>query len=552
MNRVLAIQSIFYAIAMIAGNVGASTGFSGWLRMDATLDHKINNSQNVALNEPARWDITRARLRYTHNWSGWVNQLETVIELHLDTEPTSFVKNSFLVQSQSLSLKTQLSQAYAAYRFNKNIFKAGLIEAPSLSQEISCASLGFDQPIGTIIGFGGYHLGMTYELISGPYSGVFGVWQQGQGLSSTGGTYQSIQNFAPVTETVTPSFLEGAVAPDTNLDPAEVSKSFDSGSFSSKYIPFSFGGRANYYFRFRTLETWGVSLAAAHQKLSYPLVLAVLYDPYVPSQVATVDQEAIAAQGAYRLTSFKSMNHYHLECLRTIGPFRASAGYSEQVLPRDVQIQVITNDTQGGTPTQPVAPYVLEDGGRVFGYYIEAGHLLFGKGFNVDRSKNSVSSIVLGNQGWGLEIGARWGLERRRNILALMDMVGADDFSASVYRDTSGAGRLRLHGIEEVNGSRYQIVCVDNQSPNYIDPLVEKNGTLFGLGSVTEETKSFQTLATGFAFFLQYYPADAISIKAEFDWKNYQKRIYLRDNNYSDSIHFKNIHTFKLRIESVF
>jgi hypothetical protein len=224
-----------------------------------------------------------------------------------------------------------------------------------------------------------------------------------------------------------------------------------------------------------------------------------------------------------------------------------------QWVPVDQVAGVLTTDTTGGDPIAPASTtYVFEDDGLSFGYYVEAGVLMKGEGYKIDRAKNAVSGIRLGKNSFGWEIGTRMGVERTTNMISLLNLIGVNDFKSSVYEDTSGEGRYIFNGVQTDTTAPYTLVTIDNTGEiPYVIPYEDEVNTFMNLSTKTV-TQSFKTFTQGWAVYINVYPAENTVLKMQFEYLWHEKQIYNRDGCYVDSINYQRDRNIQFRIESFF
>ncbi len=540
------LRSILVSLATIS--FCYAEGFSGELRMDSVIDRRISGSDLSSTNLSDRLYLSRARLRYEKDW-GYGKRWSARMEFHLKELQESIFKQSVIDQSVTLD-KTTLAQANVTYKMHRTKYQAGLIEVPNLTPSYEHLTLGLDSQVGSILPESGYHLGIMAIFKEGPFGGIVGAWQaRSSGLQR----YQSLNVFASVSETITPSSLDSAVSPETNLDSTEVLQSLPSSSFSKLSIPYGVGGRASYTLASEKNRHLGLATGMSYEIFDRPIILAVLYEPYVEGIAATSTDSAVPAEGYYRMVSFSDVFQITLDFLRTYDQTRFSSAFSMQWIPVDKTSAVLTNDTTGGAATASSSPYIFEDNGMSFGYYAEFGVLMKGYGYKVDRVKNAVTGVRLGRNDFGWEIGARVGVERTTNMVSLLNLIGINDFQSSIYSDDTGSGRYIFEGVQTDTASPYILVTVDNSGATpYVVPWEQTINTFNGFLGTSTVTQSFKTLTKGWALYANLYLTENTVCKMQFEYLWNDKRIYTRDNDYVSSINYQKDRNLQFRVESFF
>jgi hypothetical protein len=154
----------------------------------------------------------------------------------------------------------------------------------------------------------------------------------------------------------------------------------------------------------------------------------------------------------------------------------------------------------------------------------------------------------------------------QRNIFALLNKIGQDDFLKSVYtsppwsNNISGTGRLVEniyqpavnHDTQYSENDVYQLFLVDNTIPNgntryYVEP---GTNIPYGTNPVSFQIKTFTNI-----LHLNYRPDDNIEMKFEFQHDHHLKEIFGQDFvrvngnykiSYVDSINYNAVLTMRL------
>jgi len=543
-----AYRNLWAVLGLVAAMTSCySSGFSGEMRMDGRVKRAISGVDTSSSDLTDRLVLSRMRLRHDKEW-GPMHRWSTRLEFHMDEQEGPLFKQSVL-DVAPLTESILLSEANVSYKMHRTIYRMGLIEAPNLTPAYERFTLGIGQQIGSILGRSGYYLGAEVSFREGPFGGTIGVWQNQ--VSGAQG-YHNLQAFEALSTMRTPSALLGSISPQIDFNGTEVLKSLPSTSFATATTPYGIGGRVAYVPFLQKNRSLGLGVGYSYQILEQPIVLGVLYDPYVAG-IAADTEPAVPATGYYRLGSFKDLSQMTIDCLRTYDGARMAASFSMQSMPIDQKAGILTNDLTGGAATASLSPYAFEDNGLSFAYYAEMGLLMKGEGYRIDRVKNAVTGIRLGAHKMGWEIGARYGVERTTNMLSLLNQIGMNDLTSSAYVDANGEGRYQLQGVQTDATGPYLLIVMDNSGyAPYITPLEESIDTAYGIFGTKDVTQSFKTLSRGGAVYLNFYLAENIVCKAQFECLWHQKRIYTRDNDYVQSINYQTDRNIQFRVESFF
>ncbi|NBW56648.1 hypothetical protein EBR43_02450 [bacterium] len=543
--RAKALFGVFCLTLYSAGLVAKST-FSGEIRMDASLQTKITNQTNTpSLFQAAGSDtlaLTRIRVDYTNRPS---RSLGAFIRLQSpEIEDVQILGLDRLVDSPQPSLT--LSQAYGTFYSSGGQFHAGYIAAPDVTMELIDYQVGFGQRVGNIIGRLGNHLGVSLTGNTGQMGFSVGIWDQTPN--------RNITSINPVNEIMTPTALEGAVAPNTNLNTNEIAQSLPSSCFDSLRYRYGYGGRLAYVPYYKAGHAFGLGFGYSYAPLNTPVMLGVLYHPYQAGVAAASPSPAMPAQGDYRLTAFSMLTNLKLDATLTNGNVQMGLGFSSQYIKNEHMATVLTSDTTGGSPVATDSShYIFEDYARARGYYAEVAMLIIGQRYKFDLQKSMVSGVKLAKGKPGLEVALRAGVSDFTNLFALIDPIGSNDFLSSSYPSSgmSGEDRLKTEAfLKSESNQNYLAITVDNSgSDYYVIPEKVTGYSFFGLGGAKDIMNSFRSNQVGFVFDINYYFNENMLLKFEFQQVNCKKQIFGQDSSMVNSINFKKLSYFRMRFD---
>lgn len=538
-TMITALRPLAYTALCFCSFAHTQAWLSGDFRLHGLFAQNITSEAQTAA-APDSYDLERVQLDYNQLFHD--NRYYVRVGIHTQEHDVFQIKNGVFEQLAPTLLRPQLTEVSLSVNHQGMVSSYGRIQLPELSDEHDLFQLGIGQRVGTILGRGGYKLGVKASVKQRALGAQIALWQQN--------TQEDPQSLQAPSLTITPSQLAGQESETlTNLDVSEVAQSLVyRQNDTQNWGRYGWGGRAAYMPYYNPYHSVGGGLGFRVAPLELPVVLAVLYDPYQAPEVA----QSRPAQGFYRVVTFQRLQELRVDLLRTYEQFYLRLAGSFQRLPVDKTVSVLVSDSAAGAPVAPPSDnFIFEDTGRSFAYYAEGAYLIGASSYHVCRERAAISGVRGLSHYGALELGVRFGIERYTNILALLQRHGAQDFTT-----TAGAAQRLKYETAEGFVHDFSLMAVDNSSAGgdsfYITPETKEEYSFFGIGQKKDIVYSYKTSANALSLHLNYYYNEDLRCQLQFESRHYKKNVVSRDPGMVPSPNYDHMTQWQLSVEARF
>lgn len=512
-----------------------TTLFSGDFHFDYHIETAQKNSAGMALQSsaltPTMLTVPWVRLNVKHQVK---NDYDIQVQLSHQPKNTQFFQAyaEQLVQHEALNDFCKITRAFINYnRASWLEASLGLIEAPDITITAQAPyQVGIANTVGRLIAMTGNYPGIRAQGTVSLLSYDIALWQQT--------TTARIKSFTPLntggltsTSTfanITPALVDQMIIPGVNLD--------------NNHNHFGYGWR----FGFAPVVgiNGGYCLGAGFNSapLNVPIIIATLTN-----------------NGAAEFTAFNYLSNAAVDFSVVSGSAHLSGGFNYQHVAKDVSY---------GVNNPGIAANAFNKSAMDYSFWIEGAYLLSGGSYQIDSKKAQLKSA---SRGW--ELGLSYGMQTQRDLFALVDTIGQDDFLNESYQLNgvtimTGANRLSIAtGPDSADRShdtvqdQYQLIGIDNT-------LVD-NAYAYVIEAINNQGKpvsSFMLKTTSIVMNLNYRPNDATVFKLEFQHDHHAKTIFGYEINndtplpsvkqfmsiFANSVNYKTVLNLRARLAYTF
>lgn len=522
-------------LASVSSIAFAANTVTGEIRFDArfTTSQKTAADASVAdsSQKPDNLFVSRARLDMmgdvAKNWTYGIRlEYNESENMQIGLDPSLSAAQATLPTLDEAGLAANIganiARAYVQWSGIDGInIMMGHIGTPDISADRLyykpfIGSYPSNMAIGAIVNYSGNHAGFSLDGKAGPVGYSFGVWKQTdlRKLETLG---TDVLAYSSGTQTLA-GFDDALIAAGADIAAS---------NFDDKSLRLGYGGRLSFANKMNATTSYGVGVGYNQAPLNMPIAVATMSSYGVTtSSVAPI----------YTIATYNNLSNLAVDGAAVFGAFQLNLGY---------QSQKLKSDTFQNYGTLVAAGSVFNNDGKASSYWVEGGYLIMGDSYKFDDSKAIVSGVKLRDNQAGLELVARYGSETRRNVLALVNSVGFNDFSTATSTEPVTASTLAAVNANLVSlnsADKYLLLCVDNTS------APGTNGTTL----VISDEKAFEEVASGFAIGLNYYIAENAVIKAEYEQRSNEFNRYYASSVDHDSLNSNSVSTLRLRADFSF
>jgi hypothetical protein len=179
----------------------------------------------------------------------------------------------------------------------------------------------------------------------------------------------------------------------------------------------------------------------------------------------------------------------------------------------------------------------LSQKGSASSFWVELGYLVMGESYKFCTKNAVISGVKLKDKKAGFEITARYGVEHRKNMLAVLSPVGWSDFNTQMYGTAAGTRIYAdIVGVSTNTVDQALVLTIDNEGFNCLGQLDIASGDNF-----------FETKMTGFSVGLNYYVSENAVLKIEYENRHNEFKRGNLQTSWTDSAFNKNVGTLRLR-----
>ncbi|NBX72061.1 hypothetical protein EBQ91_04015 [bacterium] len=503
-------KSVFLLLALSSSTTGLfafTPEYSGQLNFDYIIETSRKNNNSVHLNknemDPDILNFSELKLNISQ-------KLNEHIKFNIQLSNNLLRSDHDQITSKNIQY---ITQAFTAYKNEIIELKVGLIPSPDISlTNTSLYLLGIENRIGRLIPASDNSLGFRADGLYQPFSYNMAVWRETSHprikelhqLPSTSlstiGYSNNITAINNNTAAINHDLLNTLISPD---------------SFSDHIPSLALGIRLG--FTPVHGQNGGYCIAGGwnNMPLNIPIVVATL-----------------AGTSDATFATFNYISNLAADFSAVTGPFHLTAGVNYQRMAVSLSSRI---------NLQAIDSRVFTDDGSAYSWWVEGSYLLGNKSYTINPLYAQIDKA-----GSGLELGMSFGIETQRDIFALLNKIGRDDFLKSVYtnpptnNNISGAGRLveRIYQptannyLQYHENEAYHLVIVDNTLPGAnARPYVEPSTNIpFGTNLLSFQIKTFTNI-----MHLNYRPDENIQMKFEFQHDHHLKEIFGQDFTFSQS-----------------
>jgi hypothetical protein len=372
-----------------------------------------------------------------------------------------------------------------------------------------------NRPVGSVTNYSGDHPGFSVDGVAGPIGYSFAVWKQ-----------TDLRKLEPTQTELNTAYISAGNA-DFAAFSANSADVLDTW-YDSKSLRLGFGGRLTFAQAMKNGASFGVGIGYNQA----PLNTAVL--GVVASQVS-----ATAANQSYGADSYKDLSNVAVDLSGTFKAFQLNLGYQYQQMKKDTSYV----NASAVSPDDATTYNFLDQKGTASAFWVELGYLVMGDSYKFCTKNAVVSGVKLKEKQAGFEVVARYGIENRKNMLALLSPVGWSDFNT--LDNGTAAGQRAIAAIVSVSSNPVDtsmVVTIDN------------TGTTANIGQLDVPVGDdfFEEKMTGWNIGLNYYLAENAVIKIEYENRHNEFKRYGLQTSWTDSAFNKNVGTLRLRADYSF
>lgn len=342
-------------------------------------------------------------------------------------------------------------------------------------------------------------------------------------------------------------------------------------SFDERNLRLGFAGRLSFTKKMPHGAIGGLGIGYGHAPLNTPIyaITAAQLPTYVNIEnlgdgffvdynIAASADKALSAY-AYGSASYKSLSHFGIDFSCAVETLQFNFGYQQQHLsPNNTMMNTAeSNDYGFGTEYIPEeATYnFLGRNSSASSHWLEIAYLIIGDGYHFNADKALVSGVKLRDNQSAFEVVARYGHEKRSNILALLTKEGWSDFNTLTdpqSRESMAVSRAEAELVVVEPTQQALIIKINNtgRSAN-MDQTIERINTKGVIDF-------FETEMTGLTLGFNYYMNQNIVFKIEYESRRHEfKRPVLieygdeiiNDNIWKDSLFNKKQQNLRMRAD---
>lgn len=482
---------VFFPRCLGALTFSGETRFDGkWVLSQQTQDQStVPEESQIADN----LYISRARLQAQGQLFGlWQyvlrfqtpEQENTQIGIYPDVVETLIVIPELGDTPKRSVLPVEIAQAYVAYDSGDSVrFELGNIAAPDITSQ----RLGYEpyigawpssHPVGSVVHHSGNHPGMRLMIGHGWLYADLGVWQQ-----------------TPMRK----YFFNNAVTYDP--DP----------------IRWGIGGRLNGSAPIKARGFIAAGLGYNSASLNMTVITAV-------------------DDGTDNLNSaFNTLNNLALDSTVIYDNWQINAGYQYQKTSEDSLYSSIVL-----TGSEPIE--IMRGSGTATALWVEGGYMLHGARYALNKSCGALAGVVLREGRGAFEITARYGYEKRTNLLALLTPTGFRDF------------RSNQEGTAAEDNWGSILIANPYAEPNTYYTLVNLRNSNADIGyEITPDgSEAFTERMTGFSIGMNYHISKSMVLKSEYEHRHNEFKRLGGPTDWTGSLVDKNVGTLRLRADYLF
>ncbi|NBW56646.1 hypothetical protein EBR43_02440 [bacterium] len=501
-----------FGLAAISSFAFAANTVSGAIRFDAAFNTAMKKQDNASVADADRpadlLAVSRMRLNFAgdiaKDWKYYVRvanseasnaQLDLENGKALPTEP---------------STSASFSQANASWTGIENMkLTLGLVSCTNISADNDyykpyIGKWPKNRSLGNIVNGSGNRPGVTLAGTAGPIGYNLGVWNQT--------SFRKLESFKATGIDGVAAAAHSATAPAvaaTTFANVDAAKHALESTFDAKSLRLGYGARLTFAPKMSGSNSYGMGIGYNSAPLALPIVVTTFAD-------ASLNASGIISTSS----AFNQLNQIAVDAAAVFGALQVNAGYESQTVKLDVSAGYNTPNTESK---------IFDRDGKANSWWIEAGYLLMGDSYKFDAAKATISGVKLRDGQAGLEIAARFGTETRKNVLALVNAVGADDFSSTYLK--SQVATSTTYPTRSV-----LVLGVDNDGRT--------------TDIVVSDDTAFETKMNGYVLNVNYYVNANAAIKAEFEQQH--NKFKLGTAASTDSLNNKSVSTLRLRAEFTF
>lgn len=250
--------------------------------------------------------------------------------------------------------------------------------------------------------------------------------------------------------------------------------------------------------------SYALGIGAALMPLNHPLLL---------NTIALFRSDSDSAQ--YSTTSFQKLAQWAIDTSVVMSNIQINMGYQYQkMLVHDSEFFPAIN---GQTNQNTAAAEAFNQSGLSTGFWVETGYLLGAGQYDLDQHKGVISGVSLRSTKPVVELTARYGLVHHRNVNALADYVGHQDFQL----DSTGTALAspEILNAEYWSGAHLQkavLMNIDNTG-SYSTQITNQN-------SIAYEHKHYGWLISTAVHF-----SEQLSFRCQYQQQHYSYRKHFTD-----------------------
>lgn len=475
--------------------------------------------------QPNLLRLTRARL----DFSGSMMPLwDYHVQLEIDEKENDQVGlDPYLTSEQSSIPQTSLTPELHAYQLtvaqafvqssvvDDILLSFGKIPAPEISSDrlyyrpyISMTPI--NRAIGTVGESSGNHFGWSAQGCAGPIGYHIGLWEQ--------------TDLRKLDLLDNSTGISAAEYGDLGLLTQTVLSEYQAFNFDSRRLRLGIGGRINYTHAPSHASHVGLGIGYSQAPLNMSILLNV---------VGQYADNSSAAQ--YSSTSFKDLTSIAADINTAFHNMQLNLGY---------QYQKSGPDIYDATNSESATLSIFDQDGTAIAYWVEAGYLFHNASYHFDKNRAVITGVALHERKPTVEVTARYGYERRSNIIALVSAIGWEDYNTDQNGRDAQLVRSGLLGqVSVIHGltDRLVVISVDNTGSTAPQTVPRQN-----LGNTQDV---FVEKMTAWSVGINYYVSEYMVLKAECSNQKHQFHKQEGLSSWTDSLHRAQIAQLRVRAD---
>lgn len=475
------------------------------------------------------------------------------LDLNVFLQDSSMIGMSRIPSSRQVdtaALPVQVAQAYMAYHELDAIsLYMGLIPVPEVScHELAPSALIGDFPqnaqLGTAIRRTGNHLGLK---VKGQVLGLnyqLGVWKQSP--------YPSLNTVPPFyTRTILDQSLQNARYPSPGAIALEQAQHLitttDQGPITTDFhdgpIKWAYGARINWVADLPYNVYYSAALGYSHAPLNVPIVAAVF------GAFDNLENGDLDAPN-YVMASYDYLTQATFDFNWASTIVHTQLGYQYQKLHSNSQQHYYTSTDIAVIESETIASEAFHNTPKTSACWAQWGAMLTGGRYKFDTKLGVVSGVKVPEGNQALEVVLRGGMVLRKNIMALLDQQGFDDYSTTDQSEPLALADPRLDLVSLValdDEHRYLLLMINNSGRSEQNTAYEN----VSIVSPNERAIAFQSRMIGWSAGLNYYPFESVAMRLTYRFEHYHFKKEV-STHWVDSLSMKNRQTLSLRCETSF